>query len=68
MKKLEVVETPRASPWHLFHFSLPFPLRSTEIHNSSTTLNQQNREYYFLRFSEVQKELSGMKAKLGKIE
>ena len=36
-----------------------------EIHNTITTLNQQNREYYSLRFSEVQKELSGMKAKLG---
>ena len=32
-----------------------------EIHNSITTLNQQNREYYSLRFSEVQKELSSMK-------
>ena len=41
-------------------------LESTkEIHNSITTLNQQNREYYSLRFAEVQKELSGMKAKLG---
>jgi len=30
--------------------------------------NQQNREYYSLRFSEVQKELSGMKVELGKIE
>ena len=28
-------------------------------------LNQQNREYYSLRFSEVQKELSGMKVELG---
>ena len=49
----------------------PFPLfelRSTEIHNSITTLNQQNREYYFLRFSEVQKELSGLKVELGKID
>jgi hypothetical protein len=36
-----------------------------EIHNTITNLNQQNREYYSLRFSEVQKELSGMKAKLG---
>jgi len=36
-----------------------------EIHNTITTLNQQNREYYSLRFSEVQKELSGMKAELG---
>ena len=39
-----------------------------EIHNSITTLNQQNREYYSLHFSEVQKELSGMKVELGKIE
>ena len=39
-----------------------------EIHNTITTLNQQNREYYSLRFSEVQKELSGMKIELGKIE
>ncbi|MBU4227736.1 hypothetical protein KJ813_06065 [bacterium] len=36
-----------------------------EIHNTITTLNQQNREYYSLRFAEVQKELSGMKVKLG---
>ena len=36
-----------------------------EIHNTITTLNQQNREYYSLRFSEVQKELSGMKVELG---
>ena len=35
-----------------------------EIHNAITFLNQQNREYYSLRFSEVQKELSGMKAEL----
>jgi hypothetical protein len=39
-----------------------------EIHNSITTLNQQNREYYSLRFGEVQKELSGMKVELGRIE
>jgi hypothetical protein len=39
-----------------------------EIHNTITTLNQQNREYYSLRFSEVQKELSEMKVDLGKIE
>jgi hypothetical protein len=32
-----------------------------EIHNTITNLNQQNREYYSLRFAEVQKELSGMK-------
>jgi flagellar biosynthesis/type III secretory pathway protein FliH len=37
-----------------------------EIHNTITTLNQQNREYYSLRFSEVQKELAGMKVELGK--
>jgi len=35
-----------------------------EIHNTITTLNQQNREYYSLRFSEVQKELIGMKVEL----
>ena len=39
-----------------------------EIHNTITTLNQQNREYYSLRFSEVQKELIGMKVELEKIE
>jgi len=39
-----------------------------EIHNTITTLNQQNREYYSQRFSEVQKELSEMKVELGKIE
>ncbi|HAJ34049.1 MAG TPA: hypothetical protein DCK79_12000 [Candidatus Atribacteria bacterium] len=39
-----------------------------EIHNTITTLNQQNREYYSLRFSEVQKELSGMKVELVKID
>ena len=39
-----------------------------EIHNTITALNQQNREYYSLRFSEVQKEISGMKVELGKIE
>ncbi len=39
-----------------------------EIHNTITSLNQQNREYCSLRFSEVQKELSGMKVELGKIE
>jgi hypothetical protein len=39
-----------------------------EIHNTITTLNQQNREYYSLRFAEVQKELSGMKVELEKIE
>ncbi len=35
-----------------------------EIHNTIITLNQQNREYYSLRFSDVQKELSGMKVEL----
>ena len=39
-----------------------------EIHNTITTLNQQNREYYSLHFAEVQKELSGMKVELGRIE
>ena len=37
-----------------------------EIHHTITSLNQQNREYYSLRFSEVQKELMGMKIELGK--
>ena len=37
-----------------------------EIHNTITNLNQQNREYYSLRFAEVQKELAGMKVELGK--
>jgi len=37
-----------------------------EIHNTITSLNQQNREYCTLHFSEVQKELSGMKVGLGK--
>jgi len=36
-----------------------------EIHNTITNLNQQNREYYSLRFSEVQKELAGMRVELG---
>ena len=39
-----------------------------EIHNTITNLNQQNREYYSLRFAEAQKELSGMKVELRKIE
>jgi hypothetical protein len=39
-----------------------------EIHNTITTLNQQNREYYSLRFAEVQKELTGIKVELGKIK
>jgi hypothetical protein len=39
-----------------------------EIHNTITSLNQQNREYYSLHFSEVQKELMRMKAELGKIK
>jgi len=39
-----------------------------EIHSTITSLNQQNREYYSLCFSEVQKELSGMKAGLGRIK
>jgi hypothetical protein len=37
-----------------------------EIHHTITSLNQQNREYYSLHFSEVQKELTGMKVRLGK--
>ena len=36
-----------------------------EIHNTITSLNQQNREYYSLRFAEVQKELAGVKVELG---
>ena len=36
-----------------------------EIHNTITNLNQQNRDYYSLRFADVQKELSGMKVELG---
>ena len=36
-----------------------------EIHNTITNLNQQNREYYSLYFTEVQKELSRMKVELG---
>ncbi len=39
-----------------------------EIHNTITNLNQQNREYCSLRFTEVQKELAGVKVELGKIE
>ena len=39
-----------------------------EIHHTITSLNQQNREYYSLHFSEVQKELAGVKVELGKIE
>ena len=39
-----------------------------EIQNTITSLNQQNREYYSLRFAEVQKELTGMKLELGKIK
>jgi len=36
-----------------------------KIHNTITSLNRQNREYYSLRFAEVQKELAGMKVELG---
>ena len=39
-----------------------------EIHNTITDLNQQNREYYSLHFSEMQKELAGVKVELGKIK
>jgi len=38
-----------------------------EIHYMINNLNQQNREYYSLRFSEVQKKLAGMRAGLEKI-
>ena len=41
---------------------------SKEIHNTITSLNQQNREYYTMRFLELQKELTGVKVKLEKIE
>jgi len=37
-----------------------------EIHGTMIGLNQQNREYYSLRFSEVQKELAGIKSRAGK--
>ena len=39
-----------------------------EIHNTMTTLNQQNREYYSMKFVDAQRELSGMKESLKKIE
>jgi hypothetical protein len=39
-----------------------------EIHNTITSLNQQNREYCSFHFSEMQKELAGVKVELGKIE
>ena len=39
-----------------------------EIHSTMTGLNRENREYCALHFSEVQKELAGMKVELGKIE
>ena len=39
-----------------------------EIHHTITSLGQQNREYCSLHFSEVQKELAGVKVELGKIE
>ena len=39
-----------------------------EIHHTITALSQQNREYCSLHFSEVQKELAGVKVELGKIE
>ena len=39
-----------------------------EIHHTITNLNQQNREYYSLHFSEAQKELTGVKVELGKIK
>ena len=39
-----------------------------EIHHTITSLSQQNREYCSLHFSEVQKELAGVKVELGKIE
>ena len=39
-----------------------------EIHSSMTGFNRENREYCALHFSEVHKELAGMKVELGKIE
>ena len=39
-----------------------------EIYNTITGFNRENREYCDLHFSEVQKELAGMKVELGKIE
>ena len=39
-----------------------------EIHNTMNGFNRENREYCALHFSEVQKELAGMKVELGKIE
>jgi len=39
-----------------------------EIHNTINGFNRENREYCALHFSEVQKELAGMKVELGKIE
>lgn len=36
-----------------------------EIHNAITNLNQLNREYYYLCFAEVQKELAGVKVESG---
>jgi len=39
-----------------------------EIHNAMTSANQQSREYYALKYVCTQKVLSGMKARLGKIE
>ena len=45
-----------------FILVLPFATFPSQYYH---TLNQQNREYYSLRFAEVQKELSGMKVELG---
>ena len=39
-----------------------------EIHNTMNGFNRENREYCALHFSEVQKELAGMKVEMGKIE
>lgn len=35
-----------------------------ETHNAITNFNQQNREYYSLRFSEVQKDLTPFRSPL----
>ena len=39
-------------------------LENTKEIHTTTLKNQQNREYYSLRFSEVQKKLSGMEVEL----
>jgi len=53
----EIVVAQKEGYWQILE-------NTKEIHNTITNLNQQNREYYSLRFGEVQKELSGMKVEL----